>query len=51
MPAKLILIIICAAFAFSSGAQDLKDWFVFTPEDEPSGAITDMADWLSVCLR
>ena len=46
MPAKLILTIICSAFAFSSGAQDLKNWFVFTPEDEPSGAITDMADWL-----
>lgn len=28
------------------GNPDLKDWFVFNPENLPEGAITDMADWL-----
>ena len=40
----LLLITMFVWLALTSAAQDLKNWFVFTPEDEPSGAITDMAD-------
>lgn len=47
MPKKLIFIIaICAAFAWSSGAQDLKNWFVFNPKNESVEAEIGMADWL-----
>jgi len=47
MHKKLTLIItIIASLAWSTNAQDLKNWFVFNPENEPTEAITDMADWL-----
>ncbi len=29
-----------------AGAQDLKNWFVFNPDNEPAAAETDMAGWL-----
>ncbi|HAQ17650.1 MAG TPA: hypothetical protein DCR40_00255 [Prolixibacteraceae bacterium] len=42
----LLLITIFVWLAMTAVAQDLKDWFVFSPENQPTDAITDMADWL-----
>lgn len=39
-----LLILICISIV--SQAQESKEWFTFTPEEEPVSTITDMSDWL-----